>query len=171
MLLLFQVDVPAQGPSSGLLVWSFIPTAAGDACGCTGKEPRRAQVVDADLAGTRAGGGGAPTEVDRTTLSRLDITVHTDGVGGTAVTSGTDREGVVVDDPLTCRGAAASAYHLAKRSSEMVRPAMRSESRVMPSSGAGGGGMTRALSAGGWAEGSCLVLSDVLVAREAVGHC
>lgn len=171
VLLLFHVDSPAAGPCSGPLAGSVSPTIGGDACDCTENEPRRAQEVVVVLVGTRARGGGAPTEADRTALSRLDTTVHTGGVGGTAVTGGTERGGVGVGAPLTCRGAAASAYHRAKRSSEMGRPAMRSVSRVMPSSGAGGGGTTSALSAcKSVAEGSCLQESDVLVAREAVGQ-
>lgn len=171
MLLLFQVGSPAAGPCSGLLAGSVSPTVDGDACGFNEKEPRRAQEEDADLRGICARGVDAPKEADRTTLSRLDTTVHTGGVAGTAVPGGTDRGGVGVGVPPTCRGAAASAYHRAKRSSDMERPAMRSVSRVMPSSGAGGGGTTSVLSVcASGADGSGLMASDGFVTREAVGQ-
>lgn len=143
------------------------PAVDGNARGGTAKEPRRAQGVDVILAGTRATESGALTEADRTTLSRLDTTVHTGGVGATAATGGTARGGLGVGVPLTCRGAAASAYHRAKRSSEMERPAMRSVSLVMPSSGAGGGGVNSALSAcESVSEDPCLTSADELVMRE-----
>lgn len=110
---------------------------------------------------------GALTEADRATLSRFDTTVHASGVGASAATGGTDSGGVGFDVPLTCRGAAASAYHRAKTSSEIERPAMRSVSLVMPSSDAGGGGVNGALSACElMAEGTCLTSADEFVVRE-----
>lgn len=147
VLLLFHVDSPARGPLPAPFDWLVNPAVDGSARGGTEKEPRRAHGVDVILAGTRATERGALTEADRTTVSRLDTTVHTGGVGATAATGGTARGAVEVGVPLTCRGAAASAYHRAKRSSEMERPAIRSVSLVMPSSGAGGGGVNSALSA------------------------